>query len=280
MVKITGIKTHINGYGATFNNANTACPDTTTEAYALDQLNGNSYKVKNYLVPLLEKFNAKTVLDIGCGVGEMVQRLVEKGFEAYGMDFAGLTKYWSKLKLSPSNFILVDSVRLDLPFDDDAIDFSYTFGAIEHVGTSNGHARLMPDYTDIRKQWLREIFRITRKGGHILVGGPNRNFPIDVAHNYGLGSNASQFELLISRFLKASFHKTWGEYFLWGYKDFKKYLDGLEYKVEPLSIFGFLEYKRVPRFLQPLVRYYTKNLPKPLLGTGLNPWVMALIKKL
>jgi SAM-dependent methyltransferase len=271
------IKGQTNGYNATYVDTGTGCPETTSEQYAQNQLKANLYKVRQFVIPMLEKTGAKTVLDVGCGVGEMVQRLREIGYDAYGTDLACLTKYWKKNKLSPNNFFCVDTARLDLPFNDEAIDFAFTFGAIEHIGTTNGFATLRPDYHVVRNQWLREIYRVTKRGGYMLVGGPNRNFPIDVAHQ--LGSNASKIEIQLSRLFKTSFHKTWGEYFLWGYRDFKRYLQGFNYRLEPLSIFRFLEYSRVPNILRPLVILYTKHLPKPLLGTGLNPWVMALIEK-
>jgi hypothetical protein len=58
--------------------------------------------------------------------------------------------------------------------------------------------------------------------------------------------------------------------------------------VEPVSIEGLMNFsaryelfagRHVARPLRALVRAYVRWLPKPLLGTGFNPWVAALIKK-
>ena len=77
-----------------------------------------------------------------------------------------------------------------------------TFGAIEHVGTTNGHADRRPDWHAVRQQWLREIFRVLSPGGRMLIGGPNRAFPIDVAH--GPDNQAASWERWLARRLGLS----------------------------------------------------------------------------
>jgi len=166
---------------------------------------------------------------------------------------------------------------LKLPFGDASLDFVFTLGVIEHVGTSNGHSDRLPDYHARREQWLREVFRVVRPGGAMLVAGPNRGFPVDVAHD--LDSRASRLEGWLSRKLKISLHKTWGESFLWAYRDVHRYLRGLPYTLEPQPIAGFLACSRVPGPLRPLVRAYVDHMPRRLYGTGFNPWVMALVRK-
>jgi hypothetical protein len=74
-------------------------------------------------------------------------------------------------------------------------------------------------------------------------------------------------------------HKTWGENFLWGYPDVVRYLDGLPGSIEPLSVDGLLAYSRVPGPVRPLVKFYTRHMPRRLLATGFNPWVMALVRR-
>ena len=142
---------------------------------------------------------------------------------------------------------------------------------IEHVGTTDGHADRRPDYHEVRRQWVQEIFRILMPGGHMLLAGPNRGFPIDVAH--GLE------ERILSGWLGVSVHKTWGSNFQWGYADFHLYLSEHSYSVMPLSIASYVHYSRVPGLLRSLVKSYVDRLPAYLLGTGFNPWTAALIRK-
>lgn len=251
--------------------------DGTTDEYAEDQLHHNAFKTQSYLVPILERTKSKTLLDVGCGVGTMVQTLLKEDYDAYGIDLLGLERHWSRQGLDKKRFFIVDPFHFELPFCDKTFDMAFSFGVIEHVGTSNGHSDRLPDFHAMRRTWLREIFRTIKVGGYLLMGGPNRNFPVDVAH--GLDSKSSGLERWLSKLAGASVHKTWGDYFLWSYRDFPNYLDGLSWEMEPLSIKGLVAFGRVPAIVRPLVRAYTNGLPKPLLGTALNPWVMALVKR-
>lgn len=252
-------------------------PDTTTEDYAHEQSVHNIRKTLDYLMPILRAADARTVVDVGCGIGTMVATLLQQGFDAYGTDLPGLSRFWHGQDYPRERFFVVDAYDMRLPFKDNSLDFAYTLGVIEHVGTADGHSERLPEYRSIRKAWLREIFRVLKPGGHMLIGGPNRNFPVDVAH--GPDSRASGLELKLSRWCGATVHKTWGENFLLSYRDFDEYLAGCAYRMTPLGVSGYVGYSRVPGIFRPLVEAYVAHMPKSLLGTGFNPWVMALIQK-
>ncbi len=148
---------------------------------------------------------------------------------------------------------------------------------IEHVGTTNGHSTRRADYHQIRQQWVHELFRILKPGGKMLLGGPNRNFPFDVAH--GPDSEQNLLEEKLSKLFGVTTHRIWGENFLWGFSDVARYTDGLDCTVQPKSIEGYIDFGRVPRALKPLVNSYVRHMPKSLLGTGFNPWMMATIER-
>jgi len=269
----------IDGYPAMVadSDAVAAAPDTTTEEYFRDQVDANARITRDYVEPVARRTQSRAILDVGCGVGRSVASLLEDGYDAYGVDLPGLTRFWSLLDCPRDRFLVVDPDDFILPFDDDAFDLAFSFGVLEHVGTSDGHATRRPDYHAWRRRWLREIFRAVRPGGHLLMGGPNRSFPLDFSH--GLDSRAGWVERWLSQAAGKSIHRTWGEYFLWGYPDFDCYLASLPFEIEALSIRGLLQYGRVPAPLRPLARFYVDHLPRRLLDTGFNPWVMALIKK-
>ena len=267
----------VGGYSSTSAGVEPA-PETTTDNYAEDQQAVNTRKTLDFLLPILRRTGSHSALDVGCGVGVMVQALCANRIDAYGVDIDSVTRYWAAQALSRERFAVVGIQSLALPFADGALDFVYSFGVIEHIGTSDGHADRLPDYHEIRRQWLTELCRVVKTGGHLLIGGPNRNFPVDVAH--GPDSRASRFENWLSRQFRATIHKPWGENFLWGYNDISRYLPGgAHWAVKPISIAAYVGFSRVPPLLRPLAEAYIRYLPGPLLGTGFNPWVMALIKK-
>lgn len=274
---VAGVRGQINGYGATVDAPVDTSPDTTTEDYAEVQSTVNVRKTLDYILPYAKRQAARTVLDIGCGVGTMVATLLDQGYDAYGTDLQGLERFWSRQNLPRDRFFIVDAVDTRLPFRDNSIDLAFTLGVIEHVGTSDGHADRLPNYHALRRAWVHEAMRVVRPGGALLIGGPNRAFPIDVAH--GLDSRASGLERLLSRWLGASVHKTWGRNFLWGYADLRSYLDGVPCEIEPQSVANYVGFSRVPPLVRSLVESYIEHLPAALLGTGFNPWMMALVRK-
>jgi SAM-dependent methyltransferase len=243
----------------------------------MDQMQTNVRKTKEFLIPVIQKLKAMTLLDVGCGVGVMGKVLLELGYDIYSVDDKDLVKYWSKLGLPKEKYFVINPCDFKLPFESNTMDLAFSFGVIEHVGTNDGHSTRAYNYIEIRKQWLQEIYRCVKPGGAILVGGPNRNFPIDVAH--GLDSRASKLEKIISKYSKMTVHKPWGENFLWGYHDIQRYLDGLPHSMSALSVKDLLAYSRVPPLLRPFVKFYVKKMPTLCLNTGLNPWTLALIIK-
>ena len=266
----------VSGFACTARNTESPVYTALLPEYAESQRHDNIVKTRQYLVPILKRIGAQTVLDAGCGVGVTVRTLLDSGFDCYGFDLLEQVPQWISSNLPRDRFVVTDPMSLQLPFDDGAFDAVFSIGVLEHVGTVDGHATRRDDYHEIRRQWVRELFRVTQKGGYLLLGGPNRGFPIDAAH--GLDAGASRLERAISRLTKVSVHRTWGPYFLWSYRDLQHYLDGLPVSVTPLSVDGLLGFSRVPPPFDMLARAYVRYLPRALLGTGFNPWIMALIK--
>ena len=217
-----GIRRSLFGYRTAEEKTPAKVSDSTTDQYAAVQEDINPFRVQRFLLPLLRKQEVKVVLDVGCGVGAMVLELTKNGYNTYGVDLVTLGHRWSRMNLDRDRYFYVDSSRLTLPFRDEVVDFVYRIGVIEHVGTSNGHSDRLPDYHLIRRQWIREIYRVVRPGGRILIGGPNKGFPVDTAH--GPDSRASSWERVLSRHAGVTVHKTWSENFLWDFKVLNQYL--------------------------------------------------------
>lgn len=251
--------------------------ETCDEGYVTAQDGFQAAKARAFVLPIVREAAVRTTLDVGCGMGGMAVALEAEGYASYGIDLPGLTRRWAAAGRSAERFYLIDPDAFALPFVDGAIDFAFTFGAIEHVGTTDGHADRRPDWHAVRRQWLREMFRVLAPGGRMLIGGPNRAFPIDVAH--GPDSRAAPWERRLAARLGVTVHRPWADNFLWSYPDVHRYLDGLPYALEARRVTGFLDFSRVPAVARGLARAYVRGMPARWLDTGLNPWVMALVTR-
>lgn len=245
--------------------------------YMENQRATHAKKVDNFLVPIIQELDVHSILDVGCGVGLMVQRFNRLGYQAHGVDLESMAGEWPEDSLQ--NYTVVQAEPFMLPFQDDHFDFIYSLGVIEHVGTTDGRSARHVNYHEIRRQWLLEVFRVLKRGKSMLIGGPNKGFPVDP---HGPDQDACWLEKFSRRALKrVTLHRTFGEYFLWNYTDFHSYLQGTAYALKPVSVSRYYEYTcSTPRVLRRFVKAYVDNIPEFLLGTGFNPWAIALITKL
>jgi len=100
------------------------------------------------------------VLDVGCGTGFATEGLLEHTENVHGLDQSvhQLEKAWDKLgKRDPVSFYRGDAERL--PFTDDTFDVVWSSGSIEY----------WPDPVAT----LRDMRRVVKPGGQVLVVGPN-----------------------------------------------------------------------------------------------------------
>ncbi len=103
------------------------------------------------------------VLDVGCGPGIMVAELVERGFEqVIGADLAEAMVEECRVQFAdrPSaRFECADVTQLQ--FSDNEFDLVVAMGLVEYLNTEELEAA------------YRELARITRPGGHIIITYPN-----------------------------------------------------------------------------------------------------------
>ena len=109
------------GFRATVQGDLNDLPDLTTDDYAQTQQQINARKTLDFVLPHIRACGAKTVLDIGCGVGKMVTTLVDEGFDAFGVDLSGLQGRWTQLGLDKGRFYVVGPEALTLPFCDESL---------------------------------------------------------------------------------------------------------------------------------------------------------------
>ena len=95
------------------------------------------------------------ILDVGCGVGQVVRRLMESGHEAHGVEVS--EPNIAKAKKVSELCQLYDGVRL--PFNDDTFDSAGSLNVLEHV--------------EQPEAFITELVRIVKPGGRIILSSPN-----------------------------------------------------------------------------------------------------------
>jgi len=104
------------------------------------------------------------ILDAGCGLGQVVFNLLQRGHDAYGVDYDVNIIDQAK-RIAEKKHVDRDRFRcgdiLNLPYGDDSFDMYMSYGVIEHF-TKRQHTRI-----------IGEARRIVRDGGVIYLYYPN-----------------------------------------------------------------------------------------------------------
>jgi ubiquinone/menaquinone biosynthesis C-methylase UbiE len=131
-----------------------------------------NYNVVDFRRRILGKVNLNLssndmILDIGCGSGADAEFFSEKTAKVLGLDLK-VAPSWSQARKDNMEFLIADG--LNLPLVDNTFDIVFEKDALHHIARS-GHA-----------QALREMVRVTKVGGKIIVVEANRYEPIAYLH--------------------------------------------------------------------------------------------------
>lgn len=127
------------------------------------KLNSKSVRDKQHakriiaILKTLKGYTFSKVLDIGCGdggIGRLLKK--EKNIDVYGVD---ISKKGVELANEGGVHAKVGDVSVKIPFDNKAFDLVVAAEILEHVAN--------PDV------FLREIYRVLKPGGIILITTPN-----------------------------------------------------------------------------------------------------------
>ena len=88
------------------------------------------FPIHEQVVELIRSRNPKRVLDVGCAMGFIVQRLMEKGIDAYGVDISNYAISRAPEEVKP--YLQVASAH-DLPFPSQSFDLIYCASVLEHI---------------------------------------------------------------------------------------------------------------------------------------------------
>ena len=227
---------------------------------------------RRYVKPMLERLGLHpghcAILSAGCGLASDVDMLVADGYDAWGIDIGHRVVRWQERRY-PERLARGDIRRM--PFPDNAFDFVLSLNTIEHIGTVGDTDQVTPDYLEQRRIAVRDLLRVTKPGGYLLLTGLSRGVPFDFGHVQQHG------------FVRV--HSPW-EKFLLNYSDMKRLCEetGLVEWTRPQPLRGFFAWTRlrhhpVSRPLLPLVDWLFGELPQRVYGWGICPFYIALARR-
>lgn len=257
------------------------------EGYAGHQEDSGERRYRDYLLPWARSNRVHTILDAGCGVGVIAECFTHDGFDAYGVDLPKAARFWAAAGRSPERFFCADATRL--PFADSSFDAALSMGVIEHIGTITGHCTLAHDHRRARADYARELVRVLKPGGRLLVSCPNKTFPVDIHHGPGDAlTQPGRLRREISTRAGLNVHRTWGSYHLMSLAEVRDlFLGAGASRVTALPARGYFAFdgiaERLPKALAgpgtSAIRAYVERLPSPLRGTPLDPFVLAEVSR-
>jgi SAM-dependent methyltransferase len=113
---------------------------------------------------ILSRVPLGNVLDVGCGTGLLAERLCDLGYTVTGLDQSrGMLQHVHKRRRDIP--VVVGESTL-LPFRDDAFSLTYCVAVLHHVADPGAV-----------RQTLREMARVTRPGGFVLIWDHNAANP-------------------------------------------------------------------------------------------------------
>jgi SAM-dependent methyltransferase len=250
--------------------------DDTPAAAIENEVTTNRDTVDRYWAPLFRRVLPESgkiakILSLGCGVGADVERLVESGFDAIGIDNGKRTNLWARRRF-PERLILGNGKRM--PFEDASFDVVFCGCVFPHVGVVGTSFDVTPDYYQQRLKLAAEMARVLRPGGRIFSCNPNRYFPFDLFHGHQAGHATLRPTMPWQRLLLSC-----GDYF----RMFRQFGCVRATALPVESYWSFTNSKKTwkGQMLAAPVALLLSMVSRIaiLRGSPLNPWLVVMIEK-
>jgi ubiquinone/menaquinone biosynthesis C-methylase UbiE len=190
------------------------------------------------------------ILEIGCGIGSIVNELSKRGYNITGTDISnkaiayGLEKYPDiRLEVQPAEA---------LPYEDESFDTVLSFDLFEHIAKVDSH--------------VSEVFRVLRNGGCYLFQTPNKysNVIFETLYHKSLKWRRAHPSLHTPKQLKRRLSEHGFEIQFIKMNPVNEFtLNKLRKKFGPLSnIFKHINFCRLPLSLQTNLYVIAQKMPK------------------
>lgn len=100
------------------------------------------------------------ILEIGCGIGSIVNYLTLKGFDVVGTDISSKAINYGRKKYPETTLEVVPAEHL--PYSNNAFEVVLSFDLFEHIADTEQH--------------IKEVKRVLKPGGYYLFQTPNKYF--------------------------------------------------------------------------------------------------------
>ena len=200
------------------------------------------------------------ILENGCGVGMYVQHLAALGGSVYGLEF-DFERASEAAKNSPH---ILNAAGESLPLPASSLDLILSHEVIEHVRDD----RLA----------IREMLRVAKPGGRIVLFCPNRGYPFETHGIYWKGRYYFGNKLFVNYLPRVWRDRLAPHVRIYSRHDLELLFDGLPVKfIERTIIFGaydnlIVRFGALGKILRALLQLLEKT---PLKGFGLSHfWVI------
>ncbi len=238
----------------------------------------NADLTRGYWQPMFKRMFAgqhkvPRLLSVGCGTGVDVDLLRAEGYDSVGIDCGNRTSVWPH-RTHAERLLLANGKHL--PFEDNSFDAAFCGCVFPHVGVLGDSNLTAPDVEQQRLCLAKEMVRVLRPGGHIIVSSPNRWFPLDIFHGRTPGSYKPRLNLPHSRFLLSM-----GDY----ERLFRSAGTGHATALPVENYWGFIRSRHSVKgllFGMP-IRFIFWLVSRPglsvLRGSPINPWLVVTLQK-
>ena len=252
--------------------------DDKNEALLCYEEEANANTTRNFWIPLFRRLwsddtRAARILSVGCGTGVDIDLLTAEGYDCVGIDCGNRTDVWPRRR-NPERLLLANGKNL--PFEEGAYDFAFCGCVFPHVGVKGDSSEVTQTYREERLALAKEMTRVLKPGGKVIVSSPNRNCPFDIFHGRDNGSYRPQINYPNKPFLLSisDYERLFGEAGC-----------GSARALPAEKYWGFVKSRRSlkGRILALPVRFViwltSRSWMAFLRGSPLSPWIVVLLEK-